>query len=166
VVYDPQNGYYFARYAPPNAPGDDTDYVIKALRSQMATVYADATGLYAFEFPNTIWLRVATSRADSIEAAERAYIHEMEQGGPNYLGSGNFRPLNLGKAITWDFHCAPLHEVCQDHLNSIASIGRQGSNWRLVLRNRWDQEIILGSNFDLISTQRLPPPKPETHDRK
>ena len=51
VVYDPQNGYYFARYAPPNAPGDDTDYVIKALRSQMATVYADATGLYVSSSP-------------------------------------------------------------------------------------------------------------------
>jgi len=41
----------------------------------------------------------------------------------------------------------------------IASISKQGSNWRLVLRNRWDEEVILDQNCSLVSVKQLTQPK-------
>jgi hypothetical protein len=47
---------------------------------------------------------------------------------------------------------------------AIASIGKQGSNWRLVLRSRWDEEVILDQNFNLVSVQQLTQPKQSSPD--
>ncbi len=48
-----------------------------------------------------------------------------------------------------------MSAVCTFSAKSIVSISHQDGNWRLVVRNRWDQEIILNSKFDLVGTQRL-----------
>jgi hypothetical protein len=47
---------------------------------------------------------------------------------------------------------------CGFDIKRIVSIGRDGDNWRLVIRNRWDQEVILDSQFKFVSTRRLPSP--------
>ena len=33
------------------------------------------------------------------------------------------------------------------------------ANWRLVLRNRYDVEVIVDQNFDLVSAQQLTQPR-------
>ncbi len=46
--------------------------------------------------------------------------------------------------------------TCQFQAKRIVSISRDGENWWLVVENRWEQEIILDSKFNLVSTKRLP----------
>ena len=43
------------------------------------------------------------------------------------------------------------------HVAKLVTPRREGGNWRLVLRNYWDQEVILDSEFKLVSTQRVGP---------
>jgi hypothetical protein len=63
------------------------------------------------------------------------------------------------KPIPSEFHCEPLHQECQDYNNTIASISKQGSKWRLVLRNRFDEEVIIDQNFNVVSVTQLTSPK-------
>ena len=41
----------------------------------------------------------------------------------------------------------------------IISVSKKGELWRLVLRNHWDQELILDSKFNHVSTRQLTLPK-------
>ena len=126
------------------------------MKSHGTTVYADATGLYIFEFPNGFFLKVSTSQATGLDAAVEASINEIQQAPP--VPFQGFRPLDLTKAITRDFSCAPDYPICQFERNEIVSIGKQGSNWQLVLRNRWDEQIILDQDFKFISARQLAQP--------
>jgi hypothetical protein len=65
------------------------------------------------------------------------------------------------KPIPSAFRCEPLRPVCQNNQNTIASISKQGSNWQVVLRSRWDEEVILDQNFNLVSVNQLTQPKGE-----
>jgi hypothetical protein len=155
VGYDSATAYYFWRFAPLTSPDQAGGY-IQALKSHGGTVYSDATGLYVFEFPNGFWLKIFTSQATSLDAAVEASVNDIRQSPPGHFEG--FRPLDLTKAITRDFSFAPT-EVRQLTSNEIVSIGKQGSNWQLVLRNRWDEEIILDRNFNLLSARQLTQPE-------
>jgi len=63
------------------------------------------------------------------------------------------------KPIPRGFACEPFKSCCPSDKNTIAFISKQGNNWRLVLRNRFDVEVILDQNFDLLSAQQLTQPK-------
>lgn len=77
------------------------------------------------------------------------------------------KEVPVALAIGREFACAPFERgrddrtsvMCGFMANSIVSVSREGENWRIVVRNRWDQEIILDSKFNLVSTQRLPAQK-------
>jgi len=45
--------------------------------------------------------------------------------------------------------------------NMIVSIGKQGAAWSLVLRNRFDVEVIVDRSLDLVSARQLTQPKDE-----
>jgi hypothetical protein len=47
---------------------------------------------------------------------------------------------------------------CPPTVTKFISISREGEDWRVVVRNRWDQEVILSPKFDVVSTRRLPGP--------
>lgn len=170
VVYDPQNGYYLwhlASFPAPAQAGRFTD----AVKSNKEVIYADADGIVDFVFRSDLWVKVYKSRAESLDAAERSAVSEVEKGvasieryqprtGPMVPSwPWDYKPVDLGKTIAADFSCMPMRADCKDDLNTIASIGRSGSKWRLVLRNRWDQEITLDSDFTLVGAQRLQTPK-------
>jgi hypothetical protein len=160
VVYDSQNGHYLWRYFGYRSTAQTTSF-IDGMKSNKEVFYADAAGLVDFVFPARFFVKAYTLRADSLDAAESASINEIQQGLAKFEGGyhRDYKEVDLTKAITTEFRCLPDQQICQDQFNTIVSIGKQGSNWRLVLRNRWDQEIILDSNFNPVSTQRLTPPK-------
>jgi hypothetical protein len=37
----------------------------------------------------------------------------------------------------------------------VVSAARDGKNWKLVLRDQWDQEVVLDESYNLVSTRRL-----------
>ena len=160
MVHDPQTGIYFWRYGAFSSPADVGAY-INALKTGGAAVYVSPSGLYVFEFPGGLWLRIYNSRADNLDAAENASINEIRQGLTTFEGGfhRDYKAIDISKAIPPDFGCLPWHANCQLHLNAIVSIDKQANNWRLVLRNRWDQEVILDPSFKLVSTKQLTQPK-------
>jgi hypothetical protein len=168
VVYDPQGGHYFWRYRPFNSPSDTYSY-LDALKSGGETVYAQPTGLINFSLLSWLFIEEHKNSANSLDAAERASIAEIERGLPVFEMSRYYtNPHQVSlEAVGREFSCAPygspeFNGMCQDHLNKIVSISQQGNNWRLVLRNRWDEEVVLDSKFNLVSTRRLTqPPEPK-----
>ena len=175
VVYDPETGHYLWHHPTPGHNDPDGVY-LKALKAQRAVAFTDAAGLIDFGFGGAIFVKAWQGHSDSIDAAVTASINEIQQGLATFEGGGYHTDYKLVpiagpiigfdskvppgfKPIPSEFHCAPLQAVCQDYLNTIASISKQGSNWRLVLRNRWDEEVILDQNFNLVSVKQLTQPK-------
>ena len=171
VVYDPQNGYYWWQLAAFPAPADGGGF-IEAIKSQKRIVHANADGIVEFVFRSDLWVKVYTSRADSLDAAAGAVMKEVQQGlaslergyqprtGPALQRwPWDYKPVDLRGAVPLEFSCFPVRANCADDLTTIVSVVKQGGNWRLVLRNRWDQEVILDQNFSFLSTQQLTQPK-------
>jgi hypothetical protein len=169
VVHNPRNGRYLWRVAEGTAPAY-TDHFLEALKSHK--IYEDADGLFDFVSRGYLWVKVYTLRADSLEAAKRAAIKEIEHGIPSiergYVPSptGPSDPwpwdsVHVSLPISSEFICgSPARADCPSpSLDTIVSISKEGRNWRLVLRNHWNQEVVLDSEFKLLSTQRLGPPQ-------
>jgi hypothetical protein len=159
VVYDPQSGRYFWRYNPLNGPADTTSF-LDALEAGAEAAYAGPDALVDFNMSSSLYEKEHRDKVDSMEAAERASIVEIERGLPGFEGAGyhtDAKALPILNAIDPDFFCAPLPRsaICRSKGNHIVSISQEGDNWRFVFRNRWDQEMILDSKFNLVSTRRL-----------
>jgi hypothetical protein len=165
VVYDPQNGHYSWRLGEATAPAF-TDRFLEGLKSHK--IYADHDGLFDFTSRGYLWIRVRKSGADSLEAAQRAAINEIGHGlasiergyVPSPTGPSDPWPwdcIHVSLPISSEFVCGspPRADCPSPRLDTIMSIKREGGNWRLVLRNYWDQEVILDSEFKLVSTRRL-----------
>ena len=60
--------------------------------------------------------------------------------------------------ISREFMCEPFNAFCPSSGNTIASISKQGNNIRLVLRNRFDVEVIVDQNLDLVSAKQITQP--------
>jgi hypothetical protein len=141
------------------------------------TLYADAEGLFEFLFGADLFVRTHKSRADSLDAAERVAFDEIQRGlaviEQNELPQmrpgrqpwpWDYMPVDVRRVIPLEFSCFPVTAYgCNPGWlkNSIVSVSRQGGNWRLVLRNRWDHEVILDANFNLVSNRQLTTPKSE-----
>jgi hypothetical protein len=91
--------------------------------------------------------------AKSIDAAGDPSITQVA-GRATPRGASDFavKAVPVHKAIGLEFARDPnkADSFCMFRAKTIASVGRQGDNWRVVVRNRWDQEIILDSKFDLV----------------
>jgi hypothetical protein len=164
VVYDPPTGHYFWRYTPLNGP-TDTNSFLAQLESGAERAYAAPAALFDFAMYGVLYEKEHPEKADSLEAAERASIAEIERELPVFEGAGyhtDAKSLPVLNAIDPDFFCAPLPRsaICQSNGNHIVSISREGDNWRFVFRNRFDVEVILDPKFNFVSTRRLTePPK-------
>jgi hypothetical protein len=166
AIYDPASGHYFWRFLRAQHPGDTTSFT-SALESGMVAVYASAAGLFDFAMSNAIFAEAHNGRANSLDGAESAAIAEIERRLPEFERSGYDTSVSsavpIFKEIGMDFACPPygdpqFSQMCGFGAKSIPSVSRAGDNWRLVVRNRWDQEVILDSNFKLVSTKRLSEP--------
>jgi hypothetical protein len=146
-----------------NGPTDNISWLDAMLRGSVA-IYADASALVVFNFPGGLFVQKHRETADNVDAAERASIDEIQRGLAVYGGPGtqSEATLILG-AVDRAFGCGTVDDAdfdgrCHWESNRIVSIRREAENWRLVLRNRWDQELILDPAFKVISTRRLPAP--------
>lgn len=168
VAFDPQSGHYMWNFAAFPGPAD-ADRFVSDIKSHKEIVYADAEGLFDFVFRSDLWVKVFRLRASNLDDAAQLAVAKIQQGlasiesgyqprtGPSLpKWPWDYRPVDLEKAIPAGFNCSQMRADCKDDRISIVSIAKQGGNWRLVLRNRWDQEIILDSDFKFVSTERLP----------
>jgi hypothetical protein len=116
---------------------------------------------------NAIFAEAHKGQANSLDGAESAAIAEIERRLPEFEKSGYDTSISsrvpIFQEIGMDFACPPYGEPgssqgCGFGVKSIPSVSRVGDNWRLVVRNRWDQEVILDSSFKFVSTRRLSEP--------
>jgi hypothetical protein len=163
-VVDPQTGHYFWRYS--EVSRNTTVSFLDGLENGAEAVYAGKAALVDFYVSARLYSKAHTERTDNLDAAKRASIKEVERGLPVFEKMGFHADVEgetVFKAIDApEFSCAPYPEMSQNCPNSakIVSVSQEDDTWRLVLRNRWDQEVILDSKFKIASTRRLPdPPK-------
>jgi hypothetical protein len=182
VLYDPKTGYYLWNVTNPNPNNpDDIGVRLKIMKAQGAVEFVDTAGLIQFEFGDGLFVKAWRGRADSLDVAVSASTSEIRQGIATFEGVGFHRDYKfvpifgpmIGfdakippgyKPISREFRCEAFNAFCPSDKNTIASISKQGSNWRLLLRNRFDVEVILDQNFDLVSAQQLTQPKPQNID--
>lgn len=156
VAHDPESGHYLWIYVPAHHPGDTASF-LDAVESGGAAVYTAPVGLVLFNWPGALFVYEYTKKADNLDAAERASIEEIQRGLPVFERRGfHMDYKQVPVPFDTEFDCEPLSPICGPRIKKFVSISREGDNWRLVVRNRWDQEVILDSQFNLISTKRLP----------
>ena len=160
VVYDPTNDYYFWHLNPARDKSDMQD-IAQEFDSGPEGFYSSAAGLVHFRMPggDAIFLE-RVQRAANLKAAENSAIDELRRDLPVFEGRGydpGYREVNLAPAIGRTWACAEddLRANCAFGAKKLVSISKVGENWRIVARNRWDEEIILDSKFNLISTRPL-----------
>jgi len=166
VVYEPESGHYLWRYTPVAGPSDTTSF-LNALRADRLAVYVTPDEMVEFNAGTSLYIKTHRERADNLRAAERASISELDAGLADFEKRGfhtDSKEVQLSKAIGMEFACAlsprePGFSSMCGWGARIVSIGREADKWGLVLRNRWDQEVILDKDFDLVSTRRLPEPE-------
>jgi hypothetical protein len=162
VVYDPQSSHYFWAYTPAANAADKASY-LNDLQSGTEGVYAGPAALVNFiSLGATFEIQEHRNRASSLDAAEKAAIDQIsrQMPKPNDGYEAGFKVVNIAREVGSDFACEPNppRANCGFDIGRIASISRDADNWHLVIRNRWDQEIILDSNFKFVSTKRLSEP--------
>jgi len=163
VVYDPQNGHYFWVYTPVSDAADNGSY-LNDLQKGTEGVYVGSAALVNFiSLGANFEIQEHMRRADSLDAAGHAAIDEIKRQTPKLTDSyeTGFKVVNISRDVGSDFACEPRQPTanCGFEVKRIVSINRDGDIWRLVVRNRWDQEIILDSQFKIVSTRRLASPE-------
>ena len=160
VVYDPDSGHYMWHNAIANHPGDSGS-LYDDLESDADVLYAAPASLLNFSMPGgDLFIQEHPERAANLDAAERASIDDIERRAlANNLYAFDVKEVPLFKAIGRQFACDPQNDQqsCFFTAKTIVSVSREGENWRVVVRNRWDQEIILDSKFNLVTTRRVTP---------
>jgi len=158
VVYDPVGEHYIWRNTMQNFPGDTTSFY-EELDSGRAALYAAPTEIIFFYMPSNLFVQEHRDHCGSLDCAETASIADVGRRAIEKIGYDSVeKEVAVAPALGRAFACDPeeLRSNCPFTAKNIVSISRDGENWRLVVRNRWDQEIILDSKFDLVSTRRLP----------
>jgi hypothetical protein len=165
VVYDPHSGHYLWRYVRANHAGDTTSWLTE-FKSGRAAVYTAPGSIYLIHMPANLGMQGFEGTAPTLDAAESASIAEIQRSLPEFPNNGytiGMRAVAVARTIGKEFACSPEWSEtsgdCGFGIKSFVSVTQEGDNWRLVLRNRWDQEVILDSKFNLISTRRLPDPE-------
>lgn len=178
VVHDPQGGHHFWRYA-----AGDADGPLSGFKSGTSAIYVTPDRI--LEFTHAIGVIEHRDQSNSLGSAESAAINDIQQSYPvgvQFMTGLKTVPLNNAPDLVGykgpdtrtktlasftpippEFWCVPYGGPGQGpcpHGTLIVSISQQGDNWRLVLRNRWDEEVILDSNFNAVSSKQLTtPPK-------
>jgi hypothetical protein len=163
VIHDPATGHYLWRYRKLNSESDNGSFLTELDQGREA-VYASPTALVDFFVNSELYIGTHDRKFPSIGAAERASMAEIKQGLPMTEGRGYYTDLKeivLYPFLGVEFSCPPYGDpkfspMCGFGIKAISSIAQHGDGWRVVLKGRWEQELILGSQFNLVSTRRLP----------
>jgi hypothetical protein len=162
VVYDPDHGHYLWHVTTvlDDRVSNPADFV-RGLKAGYVAVYAGPSGLVEMLYLRPIYITEHRETANSLDAAESAAIEELQKdvgatkrgfdrAGTKVVGFLGPDPMD---AL---FDCAePMSAYCPP-IAKFVSVGREGENWRVLMRGTWDQELILNEKFLLVKTRRLP----------
>lgn len=155
VIRDNTSGYYIWLYARRNQRG--TGSFLLELQSGRNVVWLDPDGIVDFQFAATLYVMKQTRKADSLDAAERASIDELQRDFLTFEKDGfkrNSKALQV-KGLDRDFACPPMNPKCNDGESKITNISRLGDSWRFLLRNRYEVELIYDADLNWVSTRNL-----------
>ena len=158
VVFDPQTGFYFWRFYNVNS-ASDTRSVLDSFAHD-AAIYVSPAGITEFEFPGDLWGLTRTQKASDLASAEKAVIAEFRTGlsSATPYDSG-FKAIEVFRQIGSRWACSQpdegvFYSNCGFGAKKIVSVGNEDGPWQIIARNRWDQEIILDSHLNFVSTSR------------
>ena len=165
MVWDPATKYYVWHLYPALDPSDTSDITGPAALAGIA-IFVDHSGLYLFAMPGgMLAVVVRHEKAESLDSARSNAIGEIRAGLPRFEKNG-YDPgsiqVAVGAAIGRSWACPPADEpggldpLCHFSPKSVPLVERDGERWKIVVRNRWDEEITLGPNFQLIGVRALP----------
>ena len=184
VLFDSLTGYYL--WAITTLPADrreERGLLVNRMKARKLVAFADSGGLTEFSISSGLSAKTWRSRATSLTGAIAASIAEIQRfpasaaalrrdyipipitlprkvkSSPVFTGVYiDFRiPANF-KPIPQTFWCAEFNSFCPTNNNSIVSITKQGNNYRLIVRARFDAEVIVDQNLDVVSAQQLTQP--------
>ena len=176
VVYDPTSRLYLWNSFNPNPNIPEDGIRLKMINASQAMLFVDAAALVQFDFGDGLAAKVWHGRANNLDAAVSASLDEIRQGLAAFEGRGFHRDLKFVpifgplrgfeakipagyNPISREFSCEPYQSFCPSTDSKIVSVSKQGNHWRLVLHNRFDVEVIVDQNLDLVSAQPLTQPK-------
>jgi hypothetical protein len=164
VVYDPATGHYFWRYTNLQGPNDNASF-LSAMESGAEAIFTYADGIVDFYAPWQLFAELHTNRAGSLDAAAAQAISEIRQDLATFEKRGFHSDVkgvfgSGSQAIEPGFHCQepPISAICDGPRTQISAITHDDGLWRLVLKARWDEEVILDHTFQFVRARRLPQP--------
>ena len=157
VIHDPQSGHYLWRYSQHAQSGTSSGF-LKAFQSKIDALWVEPKGIVEFYIPSSYgFVKVYTEQASSLDSAVQASIDEIQQGLAIFENNGfnrNHLELKIG-GLDREFRCEPLNSFCGDQKNQVISVTKDAENWRLLLRNRYDAEVVFDQDFKWISSKQL-----------
>ena len=177
VLYDGQTGTYLSMLLARRPNRHSSDTINQWLQTFGAAVIVDGASITQFELRGGLFGRKSRARALSLDSAIVAASNQMRTdlaAGENVGGFGRdliYIPVfgilegvntktPLGyKKIDRSFSCEPRGSSgCQVGVNSkIVSISATAGGYRLLLRDRYDVEVVVDKNLDLVSSKQLTP---------
>ena len=132
--------------------------------SQVAYVSKDALVTFTVTpYPPALHVQEARSHADSIEDAIAASLQaaaenlsEYQHRRPNYG-----KPIRLYPQLTNDFFCTPPCDPQSAAMvpllggAKITAVSMQNGQWKIVIKGRWTEKIVLNDKFELVSMTRV-----------
>jgi hypothetical protein len=163
VVFDPDSSHYFWRYNESYGASAGGSFLDELERGREA-VYVNEKAITDFYAPSALYVQAHSEKAVSLGAAERLSIEQFGRLIPVIERGGSYvedKEIKLWGILGIDFSCPPYGDpqfspTCGFGAKKISSITKEGEQWRVVLRNRWDQLLVLDAAFKIVSSQRLP----------
>jgi hypothetical protein len=159
TVFDKENGHYFWRITIPFSQDEEAS-VLSSLGAGVSAVYASPESLVYF---NGFWVQEHREKAFNLSNAEDAAVDAIRR---NLVGLAakaydtGLKQIEFHDgAVNDGFSCPELatSAICRT-VTRFISINKTENKWRLVMRNRWDMEVILDTNFDVIGSRQLTSP--------
>jgi len=100
--------------------------------------------------------------ASTLDEAQTAAVAEVRRraqtakaGSDLLLGQGTVDVLLPQSRIPFQFWYPPNENGMMPETTEVVSVSRVGGNFRVILRNQWDQEVVLDDAYNFVSTRRL-----------
>ena len=156
VIREATSGYFLWRYAQYSGT-DHSSSFIDEFRRKASALWVESDGIVEFHMPSSIYVKKHTGRASSLDAAVQASIEEIRHGLAIFESNGfstNALELKI-QELDSDFACIPDNSFCGGGKSKIIALSKDGDKWKLVLRNRYDVELVFDSTFHWVSTRNL-----------
>ena len=183
VVFDSLTGYYLWAITTLRAERrEERGFLVNRIKARHLVTFADSGGLTEFSISGGLSAKTWRTKATSLTGAIAASIAEIQRSPARAEHRGDYIPIPITlppgfkpspifagvyidfripanfKPIPKTFWCAEFVSFCPYNDHSIVSITKQGNNYRLIVRARFDAEVIVDQNLDLVSAQQLTQP--------